>query len=974
MKLRNGLTQNDKNGTQIFLIDLIIRKIRKICVPFLLLALIVLFFHKLALGNLILARGDTFLYFYPYWHAAAAALRAGRVPLWNPDIFMGAPFLANSQVGFFYPLNWPLWLLLPTPYAVTATILLHLVIGGLGAYGVGRRLLRLGQMGALLTAVSFTLGGYVTAQVEHVNQLQGMVWLPWFFVVAGRLEIGDWRLVGRQAWWLAGLFALQLLAGHTQTVFVTVVGLGVWLLTNLWHNYRGFVRVRPRLSVSYLLLPFILGGVMALGLTAVQLLPTLELSQLSSRQGGLPVNEVLSFSWNPLLAAHSLLPAWGQSLFSEYVAFLPLTVLLLAGVGAWQWRHNKHVLPLIILVFVGLLLALGQFNPLNWLLARLPGFDLFRAPARWLLLYTLAVSLLAGLGLETVIADKVSKRVLGWITAVLLLLMAWGIGSRWLAALIPTGAEAPYQPIAPATLLLWLGELVLCWLIVWVGQNSNADDADLNGFSRISLKKIRENPPRSALSAMPFLLRVCPRLSASHVLLALAVISLYISSRSLPYNHPTTPEAFFDLRPPSTRLLAGNQGAMPPDRFLSLSNIFFDPGDQAEIDTIYAGLLDEQAQFDYTVAIKQKEIIGPNLPMVYGLPTVDGFDGGILPLAAYSQFMQTLLLNGQATTDGRLREFLTAVPSPQWLDLLNVRYLITDKVGDAWREGVFFDLQHPVDLHQNDVATVGYMPPFAATELWLVAAGNPGEVQVTTMAGDVWQLVPEQAGEDWQRVVLPKPAELAEIVLRGCLNCSQAWSVAGLTLVDSRDGAFQPLVLGNYRLIHSGDVKIYENLDVLPRVLALTDWRAIGRGQTGTNADEVLALLQGVDVGKTAVIDTVNAPPAPGGEQPTATITAYAPERVVIETAGEQPSLLLLTDAMYPGWEVTVDGETAVSVTTDAIFRGVFVPGGSHEVVWEFRSKAWENGRLLSLLSLLLWGIGGIYIFGLKRVLNIRHG
>ncbi|MCA9968536.1 MAG: hypothetical protein KC423_30030, partial [Anaerolineales bacterium] len=170
------------------------------------------------------------------------------------------------------------------------TILLHLVIGGLGAYGVGRRLLRLGQMGALLTAVSFTLGGYVTAQVEHVNQLQGMVWLPWFFVVAGRLEIGDWRLVGRQAWWLAGLFALQLLAGHTQTVFVTVVGLGVWLLTNLWHNYRGFVRVRPRLSASYLLLPFILGGVMALGLTAVQLLPTLELSQLSSRQGGLPVN------------------------------------------------------------------------------------------------------------------------------------------------------------------------------------------------------------------------------------------------------------------------------------------------------------------------------------------------------------------------------------------------------------------------------------------------------------------------------------------------------------------------------------------------------------------------------------------------------------------------------------------------------------------------------------------------------------
>ncbi|MEW5987185.1 MAG: hypothetical protein AB1791_11165, partial [Chloroflexota bacterium] len=106
-----------------------------------LVGLILLFFHRLAFTNLILARGDTFLYFYPYWQAAAEALRAGRVPLWNPDLFMGAPFLANSQVGFFYPLNWPLWLLLPTPYAVSASILLHLFIAGWGTYLAGRRAL-----------------------------------------------------------------------------------------------------------------------------------------------------------------------------------------------------------------------------------------------------------------------------------------------------------------------------------------------------------------------------------------------------------------------------------------------------------------------------------------------------------------------------------------------------------------------------------------------------------------------------------------------------------------------------------------------------------------------------------------------------------------------------------------------------------------------------------------------------------------
>nr|HMT20165.1 hypothetical protein [Promineifilum sp.] len=52
-----------------------------------LVGLILLFFNRMAFSNLILARGDTFLYFYPYWTAAAEALRVGRVPFWNPDLF-----------------------------------------------------------------------------------------------------------------------------------------------------------------------------------------------------------------------------------------------------------------------------------------------------------------------------------------------------------------------------------------------------------------------------------------------------------------------------------------------------------------------------------------------------------------------------------------------------------------------------------------------------------------------------------------------------------------------------------------------------------------------------------------------------------------------------------------------------------------------------------------------------------------------
>lgn len=898
----------------------------------LLLGLVILFFNRLALTNLILARGDTFLYFYPYWSAAAEALQAGRLPLWNPDLFMGAPFLANSQVGFFYPLNWPLWLLLPTPYAVSATIVLHVAIAAVGMFFVGRRLLGLPTSAALFTAVSFALSGYLTAQVEHVNQLQGMAWLSWFFVVLGDWRTGGWRLSLRRGWWLAVLFALQLFAGHTQTTFITIVCLAIFLAVFFIGPHAERVadgKQWSTRSTSYLF-PFLLGGSVALLLTAVQLIPTIELSQLSSRQGGLTVNEALSFSWNPLLAAQSLLPAYNQSLFSEYVAFLPLTVLLLAVVGAWQWRRETAVFALLLLVMVSLLLALGQFNPLNWLLARFPGFNLFRAPARWLLLYTFGTTLLAGRGLVRVSEVELSKwggelkRPLFLAASLLGLLMLWGFASRFLTALIPTGAEAPYQPISVLTASLWLLELIVvvaCLLAL-----------------RQRLKFVASG------------------------LIIVSLIVIFISSRSLPYNNPTTPEAFFDLRPPTTRLQAQTQAQMPPDRFLSLSHIFFDPGDQAEIDTIYADLLPEQARFDYTVAIKQKEIIGPNLSLLYGLPTVDGFDGGILPLASYSQLVRTTLLNGQSTTDGRLREFLTAVPAAHWLDLLNVRYLITDKVGDQWREGIFFDLQHPTLLRDEGSLAVGYIPSFEATELWLIAPEGSGEVVVKTAVSS-WQLTPQQIDGDLYQVLFPQPATPTAIEL---LNGSN-WHVQGLTLVDGRDDAFQSLVLGDYRLIHSGDVKIYENLDVLPRAYAVTDW------QTAVSFPAALEqLTQFDDPIATAVVTTETALPqlVESSETASIRITDYMPERVVVATESTIPFLLVLSDVFYPGWQVTIDGEPATPYATNALFRGVFVPEGSHKVVWTYAGVelgTWGiNGRFISIVAWILWTIMGVGLWYIR--------
>src|SRR5512139_2243434 len=97
-----------------------------------LVAAVLFFFGRLAFTNLILGHGDAYLYFAPYWAYRDAALRAGEIPLWNPVLFMGVPFLANSQAGVLYPLNWP-WALLPevsAPDAIKWSLIGHLMLGG----------------------------------------------------------------------------------------------------------------------------------------------------------------------------------------------------------------------------------------------------------------------------------------------------------------------------------------------------------------------------------------------------------------------------------------------------------------------------------------------------------------------------------------------------------------------------------------------------------------------------------------------------------------------------------------------------------------------------------------------------------------------------------------------------------------------------------------------------------------------------
>ena len=433
---------------------------------------------------------------------------------------------------------------------------------------------------------------------------------------------------------------------------------------------------------------------------------------------------------------------------------------------------------------------------------------------------------------------------------------------------------------------------------------------------------------------------------------------LFLASRLLPYNNLTTPAAFFELRPPVSRLLVQQDCRLhpenceqPPGRLLSLSEIFFDLGDQGEIESAYADLLPSVALFDYLVASKQKAVLAPNLPLTYGLASVDGFDGGILPLRDYSAVTSLLLPDGVTSIDGRLRELMTEVPEDRWLDMFNARYLITDKVGDAWHEGVFFDRQLSRTVAGGECIEIGYIPNFEATELWILSPAGNFDVLVGTGVGEPALLEPTQIVQNVWRAAFPEPLVPQSLVLQAQED-GDPWLLEGAALVDARDGAFHALAPGAYRMIHSGDVKIYENLDVLPRAFMVHTWS----WQPDTAGSVARMAEVAFEPRREAVIVGSGEPGAFAEvADDFVRIVEHQPERIQITTESAEEGLLILADAYYPGWTAKLDGEFVEILQVDGLFRGVFVPDGEHDLVFAYEPWSYSLGRMFTVGGLLLW-------------------
>lgn len=396
---------------------------------------------------------DQSLYVYPLRIALRERLLRGELPLWNPALGLGRPFFGFILPAVLDPLN--AMLLLPVPFGQDLYNASHLLLAAVGAYA-WLRALACERPAAALGAMVFAYGSVLASMATSLGPyLWGNAWIPWSLLLLVRASRDEGRAAfARRAIALGLCLAETLFSGDPMAVwFAALAGLAQAMALD------GAPRRRRALAA------LACGGVVSLGLTAVQLLPALHLAH-ELRPDGVGAANAGYFSLHPrrLLEVITASPwgppfsmPWHLQHLRDAVESQPFVTGLYPGVVALSLvafalagRPLRRAFPFAVLGVGALLLALGRHTPAwaLWYQVVLPA-RFFRYPEKYLVLFGLALAPLAALGLPRALA-----RGRGALFGALGASLALGLGAAAAALLAREMPELPASLLRSAALFL----------------------------------------------------------------------------------------------------------------------------------------------------------------------------------------------------------------------------------------------------------------------------------------------------------------------------------------------------------------------------------------------------------------------------------------------------------------------------------------------------------------------------------------
>ena len=672
---------------------------------------------------------------------ARQQLAAGDIPLWQPNILAGSPFLAAGQSSMLYPFSL-LFLILPPATAFGWFAVLQLWIAGLNAYVLGR-VLGLRRPAALIAALTYQLSGFMIIGNVFPMIVATAAWLPLELAML-ELAIRQQPIGGQPAtlpWAVIGALGLGMaaLAGHVEALYFTLIVMGfyaVWRLIAEGRRGRHEKPLRWLALRAVWLAAMVLAG---LALSAVQIVPAYELASRSFREGAVPLEQVrawayparhvlaflmpnfygnpahhavfdlFSWRWTPVTTnalgepIHST--AWGIKNYVEGAAYVGILPLLLAGIAAGQWvvSHlgkvgTRRAVSLqvgkeeagrpyrAIFGVLGLLALSFAFGAPTYALLYygLPFINQSHAPFRWVWPFTLCVAVLAGFGVEALTPaaarSPLSRQERG----------AGGEGIAVAGILVIAGVVASrifYAPIEGLMQRLFEGLALATSAFpdVRTFYSYEALNTLIFGFLLlasgvvIALARRTSSPSRSFLSKLE---RRGGGMKSWHVLAALLVAAdLILAAWGF---FPAADPALLEVVPPSIAWLKEHYDPLNPWRLA----VYEQPG----ADTLNA-----------------------NIAWLHGLEDISGYDS-LIP-AQYADYMGVIMPQTDLPYNRIAPLYAThpdALDSPL-LDLLGVRYVISETPIQNPRYALAYE-DEAVYIYENPAALPrAFTLPYAST-------------------------------------------------------------------------------------------------------------------------------------------------------------------------------------------------------------------------------------------------------------------
>lgn len=333
-------------------------------------------FPMVCLGIQSFYNRDYLVYEYPTAYLVKTIFLHHELPAWNPFNACGIPLLAELAPMVCYPPTL-IYVLFPVPWSLNVFSFLHLIFAGVGAYWLIRRLTQ-DDLSATITGYIYAVSGFTLGLLTWPHITASYAWLPYVVLMAYNCLTHQGA---KSAGWLGLCAGMQILSGTPETILMTWV-----IVTCLWLTH--FTINGTRLLS--------LGGILALAIASIELLPFLQLLSHSSRSL-VHYTEQWTSNWQELLTFispyfHHIYTPQGSS-FPQNNGLYPFIYIgPVLCAFALTAKPSRVTVALWLAAVIGTLLAFGGMY-------HIPGLSHIRFAGKFILLPLVCLTLLAGISL-----------------------------------------------------------------------------------------------------------------------------------------------------------------------------------------------------------------------------------------------------------------------------------------------------------------------------------------------------------------------------------------------------------------------------------------------------------------------------------------------------------------------------------------------------------------------------------------------